>query len=131
MGEPNNKVMRPDTRLQDMCEAIRDHVDSAKTCGTISTSQCDGVEIGYRAKEFRTYLRREVFIKTPGNKIENMSKDEQSRIMTAVFNVFLVPGASMPEIQQIAFDCIRLTQDIIPMIQVERSPGLVSIARQI
>lgn len=128
MGEPNNRVMTPDARLKDMCEAIRDHVDNLGRSNEIATSTCDGVEIGYRVKEFKTFLRREVFIKTPGYKIEEMSDEERKRVMVAVFDTFLILGAAMPEIQQVNFDCMLMTQDVIPMIQVERSPGLVSIA---
>lgn len=126
--QPNNRIMEPDTRLQEMCEAIKEHVESQHNDGKIWSDECDGVEIGYRVKEFKTFIRDEIFIKTPGNDIGEISVEERTRIMAAVFNVFLVPGAGMPEIKQIAYDAILLTQNFIPTVQVEQSPGLVSIA---
>jgi hypothetical protein len=123
----NQRIMEVDGRLKDMCESLKDHVDNLGMAGKIAMSTCDGVEIGYRVQEFRTYIRREVFVKTPGQKIEDTTKEERERIMAAVFDVFLVEGAGLPEITQIAHDCLRLVQDVIPMIQVERSPKLVSI----
>jgi hypothetical protein len=42
--------------------------------------------------------------------------------------VFIVPGAAPPEIRQIAVDCLRIIQDIIPLMLMEQKPGLVNIA---
>jgi hypothetical protein len=111
-----------------MCEALKDHVDNIGMSGKIATSKVDGVEIGYRVMEFTTFLKRQVFVKTPGYDIGEIGKDDKEKIMAAVFNVFLVPGANMPDINQIAPDCILLQQDVIPMIMVEKNPRLRSIA---
>ena len=123
----NQRIMESDTRLKDMCESIRNDVDNLKATGRIMTGRCDGVEIGYRVKEFRTFIRREVFIKTPGQKIDDTTQEQREQIMAAVFDTFLVEGAGLPEIKQISFDCLLLTQDLIGMILVEKSPRLRSM----
>ncbi len=143
INKPNNTVLRPDTKLQEACESLRDYVDNinksplivagiggvhARNAQDIKTVHVDGVEIGYRILEFTTFIRREIFIKVPNYHINDLSKQDREKIMAAVFNVFLVPGADKPEIKQIAPDCMRLRQNIIPMVLVERNPRLRSIA---
>ncbi len=128
---PNNRVMVADGRLQAACEALREYADSdTGSGGVIHTVSCDGIEVGYRveAKMFKTFIRREVFVKTPGQDIGELKGDDLQRVMTAVFNVFVLPGQAIPDVTQIAYDCIRLRQDVIPLILTERAPRLVSIA---
>lgn len=135
-------ILQPDLNIQEMCEGLRDHVNNitgerivregkiykVEDHRKIYTAKSAGVEIGYRRTAHATFVRREVFIKVPGYTIEDLSEEERSRIMVAVFNVFLIPGASLPKIGRIAKDCMLIRQDFIPQIPVERSPGLVSIA---
>jgi len=124
-------ILRSNVEIQDACETLKEYVHNQAVdtlIHKIYTIKAGGVEIGYRRKAYRTFMRREVFIRVPGYKIEDLSKRERSAIMTAVFNVFTIPGSSMPEIEQIARDCLLIRQDMIPLIPVERSPGLVSIA---
>jgi len=123
-------IIEVDADIQGACEAIMEYVHNLtdERRKEIQTIKESGVEIGYRRTAFATFMRREVFIKTLGYKINELSKPDIERIMAAVFNAFVIPGASMPEITQIAKDCMLLKQDYIPMIPVEKSPGLVSIA---
>jgi len=134
MGEPMKKqsrLLQADADIQGACESLFEHVnnitDPAKA-KLIATTRVNGVEIGYRRTSNLTYRSREVFVKVPGFRIQDLTKSEKERIVTAVFNVFLIPGASIPEIIQTSKDCIVMRQDYIPMVPVERSPGLVSIA---
>lgn len=123
----NEDILKGDTKLQEACESIREHGDN--TPGKqVWTVKADGVEIGYRRQVFRTYINRQVFVKVPGYKIEDIGKDQRARIMSAVFNVFVQPGANIPSIDQIAPDCLLVQQQSIPMIPVERAPRLRSIA---
>jgi hypothetical protein len=141
--EPNNRIIEADSKLQEACEELRDYVDHinkqpaimlkglvyrGRDIKAINTIKVDGVEIGYRIKEFETFIRRQVFIKVPGYRIKDITKAQRSKILTAVFNVFIVIGASVPRISVIAPDCFLFEQDIILMVLRERSPGLVSIA---
>lgn len=120
-------ILKGDTKIQEACESIREHGDN--TPGKqIWSVKADGVEIGYRRQMFRTYINRQVFIKVPGHKISDISEGQRQMIMSAVFNVFLQPGANMPDIDLIAPDCLLVQQMSIPMVPLERSPGLVSIA---
>jgi hypothetical protein len=120
-------ILKGDAKIQEMCESLREHGDNTPG-NQIWSAKEDGVEIGYRRQIFRTYINRQVFIKVPGYKIDDLSKDQRARIMSAVFNVFLQPGANIPSIDQVGPDCMVIQQQSIPMIPIERSPGLVSIA---
>ncbi len=138
---PNNRILKPDTRVQDALTALAEHVDhlgsgvalkggvfKPRDPKTVHTVKVDGVEFGYRLENHIIYLRRSVFMKVPGYRVSDISEDERQRIMTALFNVFFMPGNKPPEIEQIAQDCLLFTQDFVPEIAVERKPGLVSIA---
>jgi|GEM_PF-2631309 hypothetical protein len=143
MSEDKTDILKGDAGLQSACEDLKDHGDNvgrlpdlALRGGTFTeadrkriwTVKVDGIEIGYRLQAFRTYLNRQVFIKTPGQQIGEISNEERQRIMSAVFNVFVIQGAAVPTIDSVAPDCILLQQQIIPMVQVERQPRLRSIA---
>lgn len=140
---PNNRILKADTKVQEALKALCQFVDNLKVSPNvglrgetyrmidpkkIQTVAVDGLVFGYRLESHAVFIRRIVFIKVPGYRVEDISEDERARIMTAVFNVFIVPGAGIPEVQQINHDAIRVTQDIVPMVLVEREPGLVSIA---
>lgn len=144
MGEAIEKrvELNVDGRLQDACEELREHVDNLgkgpsiilagntykeRIPGKVYSVTVDGVVIGYRPIPTATGIVRQVFIKIPGEDIGEIPDGQRNRIMAAVFNVFVVPGAALPEIQQIAPDAILLTQQVIMMQLVERNPGLVSI----
>jgi len=138
---PNNKILKADTKVQEALEALAEHGDhqgnKIKVIGKVfeetkrhevQTVKVDGVVFGYRLEDHKVYMRRVIFMKVPGYQISDISEDERARIMTALFNVFFMPGNKPPEVKQIAPDSVLFTQDFIPEIAVERSPGLVSIA---
>ncbi|HSW65046.1 MAG TPA: hypothetical protein VLH56_17305 [Dissulfurispiraceae bacterium] len=122
-----NDILKGDTKIQEACESIREHGDNTPD-KRVWILKADGVEVGYRRQMFRTYINRQVFIKVPGYKISDISASQRERIMSAVFNVFLQPGSNLPTIDQIAPDCLLMQQQSVPMIAVERSPRLRSIA---
>ena len=138
---PNNRILKADTKVQDALEALADHVDHQRKTAIlfhgqsykapnpheIQTVRVDGVTFGYRLEDHRIYMRRVVFMKVPGYKISDISEDERSRIMTALFNVFFLPGGKPPVSKLIAPDCLFFEHDFVPEIAVERNPGLVSI----
>jgi hypothetical protein len=123
------KMLQPDMDVQGACESLREAVHD-KPSGILLTVKVGGVVIGYRRQTHITFRRREVFIKVPGYKIEDVSRAERERILTAVLNVFIIAGASMPEITspEHVHDTMIVRQDYVPDIPFERSPGLVSIA---
>ncbi len=124
-----HKMLQPDMDIQGACEALKEAVHD-KPSGVLLTVKVGGVVIGYRRQTHITFRRREVFVKVPGYRIEDVSKAERERIMTAVLNVFIIPGAAMPQITapEHVHDTMIVRQDYVPDIPVERSPGLVSIA---
>jgi hypothetical protein len=136
------EILQADVNLQAMCEDLKDHVNNmtgeklvlvgptygAQNHRKIYTAKGGGIEIGYRRTAHPKFVRREVFVKVPGYSIDDLSEEERSRIMTALFNVFIVPGSQIPQIGRVAKDCMLIRQDYVPMIPVERSPGVVSIA---
>ena len=141
--EPNNRILESDERIKESCEALRDHVDNinqkpgvvlagsvyrSREAEKINMVRIDGVEIGYRLQDHGRYMRRQMFVKVPGYKIEDLSKQDRERIMTAIFDVFLIEGADVPGVAQVAPDCMLIEQDFVPLYLVEQSPGLVTIA---
>ena len=143
LDSPNNRILKADTKIQEALEGLRQFVDNLKVSPNvglrgetyrmidpkkIQTVAVDGLVFGYRLEDHAVFIRRIVFIKVPGYRVEDISEDERARIMTAVFNVFIVPGSGIPEVQQINHDAIKIAQDIVPMVLVERSPGLRSIS---
>ncbi len=137
---PNNRILKADTKVQEALEALADHVDHQRSGKRIAlvgaiytqpkdvqTVKVDGVVFGYRLEDHQVFMRRVVFIKVPGYKVSDISEDERARIMTALFNVFFLPGGKTPEIKQIAPDCLLITHDFVPEIAIERKPGLVSL----
>lgn len=137
---PNNKILKADTRVQDALEALADHVDHQRKIAIlfngqtyqkpseVQTVKVDGVVFGYRLENHMVFMRRVVFMKVPGYQIGDVSEDERERIMTALYNVFFLPGGRVPHVKQVAPDCVVITHDFVPEIAVERSPGLVSLA---
>jgi len=139
---PNNRILKVDTKVQDALESLSDHVDNLMRSGLalrgsvykapdrkeVYTVKVDGVEFGYRLEDHQIYMRRVVYMKVPGYRISDISEDERARIMTALFNVFFLPGGKVPESRQIAPDCLLFVHDFVPDILVEKKPGLVSIA---
>lgn len=121
------KLIHPDINVTDACKSLRDHVHE-KPSGYVGSLKAGGVVIGYCRKTFLTFRRREVYVKVPGHRIDDLSKRERERILGAVMDVFVIEGAAIPQIGKIAPDCLLMVQDYIPDIPVERSPGLVSIA---
>ena len=129
-GKIKTDILKGDADFQGLCEGLLDrgtHVSPGEE-ETIWTDRNNGVEIGFRMQIFHTYVNRQVFIKTPGHKIDEMSDEERERVMSAVFNVFVLRGSNIPSITQIAPDCLVLQQQSIPMILTERNPRLRSIA---
>lgn len=134
---PNNKILKADTKVQEALEALADYVDHNKQRITVvgdvfrnrdqlQTVKVDGCVFGYRLEDHKIYMRRVIFMKVPGYKVSDISEDERARIMTAIFNVFMMPGNRPPKTKQIAPDCLLFEQDFIPEIAVERNPNLVS-----
>ena len=125
---PNNKTLKADSRVQDALEALAEHVDHGGLSNVIRSVQVDGVVFGYRLQDHSVFMRRQIFMRVPGWRISDLSDDERSMIMTAIFNVFFMPGGKIPELKSLTSDCLLFEYDFVPEIAVERSPGLVSIA---
>lgn len=82
---------------------------------TIMTTKVDGIEIGYRVVpssplEINPYFERDIFLKVPGYKISELSKEERTSFLTTLFDVFVDQQQGMPEIDLIADDCIKISQ---------------------
>lgn len=142
MNRPNNRILKPDTKIQEALEALRDYLDNinkapdislgsvykAKEPTVVQTVKVDGLVFGYKIEDHHVFIRRIVFIKVPGFKVSDFSDTDRERILTAVFNVFVLPGGRTPEIVQVASDCLRMIQDTVPMILTERKPGLITLS---
>jgi hypothetical protein len=82
---------------------------------TIMTTKVDGIEIGYRVVpssplEINPYFERDVFLKVPGYKISELSKEERTSILVTLFEVFLDQQQGMPDIRAISDDAVKISQ---------------------
>jgi hypothetical protein len=71
------------------------------------------------------FMRRRIFIKIPGYDIGEIPQEQMDPICAGVMDVFIDRGQGMPEIKQIAMDCLELTQDFMPLFQYEKNPGVI------
>lgn len=138
-------VAEPDKMLLAKCEALREFVDNINRAPLLSrrngiyqalrTDQvnhfkADGWIVGYRLVDHPLsagHMTRLVFLKAE-QPLAEIPDGDRDRVMTAVLEVFCDVGVSTPRIDQVALDCIRIEQDFIPTLLVERNPGLVSIS---
>ena len=143
-GNPHNRgILKSDTKLLPILEGLREFVDTINQSpdlalrggiyrgiekADVQTVRVDGLEIGYKLEDHGVFMRRKVFVKAPGYRMEDIPHEEIEPAIVAVMDVFFVQGAGMPSLQQIAPDCMLVQQDVIPMLLVERNPNLVSIA---
>lgn len=142
-GNPHNRtILRPDHRLMEVCRSLRCFVETINRVPSVAlrgsyrtldktsvfSEKVDGVIIGYKLEEHATFMRRKVFIKVPGYKIDDVSDKEREAIMVAVMESFLDQQQGLPEIAQIAPDCMLIQQDFLPLYLIERKPNLVTLA---
>ena len=111
------EVIRLDSRLYDACDALRQKVEDAlsgpelmvvgsifhkKDEKAVETVHVDGVEIGYRIMkssplEVNPYFDQEVFLKTPGYKLDELSEREMAAIQFTIATVFFRVQQQIPE----------------------------------
>jgi hypothetical protein len=146
--KPNQRILTPDKRLLEACEVLRYAVEHPnerseiimqqgiyrqKDPEAIMTVQVDGVVIGYKVKqssplEISPYFWRYAFIKVPGYRMADLTKQELAAIKTAVLEAFFEPQQGRIIVEVIGYDAMLLRQRFQVAFPVELNPGLVSIA---
>lgn len=135
-------ISDPNQTLKALCAGLREFVENINRTpdlalrggiyqgidkGAVQTVRWDGWVIGYKLEDHALHMRRKVFVKTPGYSIGEVAEAEREEIMSAICDAFVDP-VSVPEIEQIASDCLLIVQDFIPVLLVEKNPNLVSIS---
>lgn len=68
---------------------------------------------------------RTIYVKIPGEKIEDIPVREMEPIMLSIFETMLDSGNSEPDIDYVAFDTMRIRQEFIVMFWKEMSPRVI------
>ena len=141
-------VVREDRDLRMACRELRHKVEhpnedsdiilqqgiyKAKDPERLLTLKVNGVVVGYQVKapnplEIAPVMVRNVFIKFPGYKVDEIPDSQLKPIMFAIFQEMFDDQQHEIKVSQTDKDTIKLTQTFMLAVQVERSPDLVSIA---
>lgn len=140
---PSEGILEPDGELLAMCQALRNHVETINQSPVITlrgavfksreidiqTAQLGPWEVGYRVSEVPLAIdgtmQREIWLKVHGATLDEVSDRERAKVVTALFEAFLDQGGGEPTIEPVADDCLKITQQFMVMMWVERNPGLV------
>lgn len=124
--------------LRQFVEALNSNPDISLRSGVfkgldktqVFTRKLDGWEVGFKVEDHGLFCTRKVFIKCEQPLSEVPDKDKDS-MFAAALDAFLDRGQSVPDIEQIAINAVMVTQNFMPLIQMELNPRLVSKGRQI
>ncbi len=128
--ERHSKIILPDRRLLEACNALRYAVEHPneeseiilqqgiykhKDPEAIMVIKVDGVEIGYKVKpcsslEISPYFDRYCYIKVPGHRLTDLSKREMSAVKTAVLTAFFEHQQGEVHVEVIGYDAILMWQ---------------------
>lgn len=121
--EPDKALVAQLQDLKNMVETIATQPDIALRGGTykkladadVLTTKYNNLEIGYKVQLCTISVLRKIFVKVHDYKWDAIPEEERNSFMTAVFDVFLDKNQGSPEINQIAPDCLLITQQVIPL----------------
>lgn len=135
-------VLKRDERIKAELDSLRHFVDNFNVSpkialrgvgetfkqlqeSEIQTTKIDGWEFGYKLEEYPTFFKRKIYVKVLGHKLDEVPKEERKAVLTAVFDSCLDTGAGQVDIDQIAEDCLLITQEFSPIFLTENKPRLV------
>lgn len=107
--------------------ALRSGVFKGLEKDQVFSRKVDGWEVGFKLDDHVLYMTRKVFVKCEQPLVEVPDKEKDSMI-GAVLEVFMDKGQNVPNIEQIAADAVLITQDFMPLLQVESNPHLRAIS---
>jgi hypothetical protein len=145
--KPNQRILTPDKRLLEACEALRYAVEhpnerseiimqqgiyKQKDPEAIMTVTVDGVVVGYRVKpsstlEMSPYFDRYAFFKVPGHRLKDLTKKELSAIKTALLEAFFEVQQGKIQVEVVGWDAMLFKQCFMVCFPVERNPNVVSL----
>lgn len=145
--KPNQQIIKIDKRIYEACEALRHFAEHpnqrpdiflhgayhAKDPESLYTVAVDGVIIGYKVKEsspleMNPYFDRYAYMKVPGHRLEDLSRNEMAAICTAMFEAFFEPQQGKIHDEQTGDDALLFWQRFMVAFPVELNKDLVSIA---
>lgn len=98
---------------------------------SIQTLTWCGWVFGYKIEDHSgIFMRKTIYIKADGYKIDEIPEEQREPIMLAVYEVLLEQGSDMPKIEQIAPDALMIEQDFIPCLLTELNPNIVTPGRR-
>jgi len=107
--------------------ALRSGVFKGLEKDQVFSRKLDGWEVGFKLDDHVIYMTRKVYVKCEQPLVE-VPDAEKDSIFAAVLEVFMDKGQSIPNIEQIAIDAVIITQDFMPLLQVEVNPHLRAIS---
>jgi len=135
------KIMRVDEKLLPVLESLRDFVENlnrtpalARRGGTfrglnleqVYTAKKDGVEYGYQLKDIGLDVyQRNIYIKFPGYKIEEIPLAQAEAVMVAAFEALLDHGQGPVSMSRIADDCVLLRQQFSVVYWKEMNSNII------
>ena len=99
------------------------HIDPTE----VLIAKWDGWDIGYKLRDKGKSVVRTIYIKC-GQPFKSVPKAERDNVVACVLDVLIDRGQGMPFIAIIAPNCLKITQEFVPLYLVERSPRLTRIA---
>jgi len=141
MPQSNREKLKFDTELMGVLVDLRMFVDMKGTApeiayrngiyqtldpDTVYTKKVDGWEFGYRLIDLGNgFYRRRIFVMCE-QKLDTVPDEQKEPVVNTVFEVFLDKGAGEVSIEPISEFTVRIEQDFMPMLLIEKNPNLVS-----
>jgi len=96
--------------------AMRNGVYQGLDKKKVFCTKIDGIVYGYQLEDHGVFMRRKIFIQTPGYQLAEIPEDQKDVKVTAAFMAMLDKGQSDPSIEMIAPDALLVTQDFMPLV---------------
>ena len=95
----------------------------------VLTVNWDGWNIGYKLRNKENngnVVVRTIYIKCE-QPFKTIPKIEKDNVVACALDVLIDQGQGMPFVALIASDCLKITQEFVPLYLVEKSPRLTTI----
>jgi hypothetical protein len=147
----NQQIIKPDRRLFEACEQLRYAVEhpnesseiimqqgvyKQKDPEAIMTVQVDGVVVGYKVKPcsplvMNPYFDRYAFLKVPGFRLADLSKQELKAIKTAFLDAFFEIQQGKIHSEMIGIDAMLFWQRFQVAFPVKIADNFTVVGAQI
>jgi hypothetical protein len=94
----------------------------------VYSTKLDSWIVGYKVEPLdfvNGLFKRTIYLKLPKWDIMEVGEEERNAIIGAVHKTLLDPGADMPEVEAVAYDCLKLEQNFAVTFWHEGNPNLI------